>query len=125
MSGDGYAGCLTADGRPVVTRPAEDGGGLLPLAPSPALRRHSPTGFAWGYGGSGPAQLALALLLDRTGDPRLSKALYQRLKAAMVAAWPWEPGARWLLPVAVLDRWIVATASGDPALARTLFGRPP
>src|SRR5467141_965015 len=27
-------------------------------------RNHSPTGFAWGYGGSGPAQLALALLID-------------------------------------------------------------
>lgn len=25
---------------------------------------HSPTGFAWGYGGSGPAQLALAILLE-------------------------------------------------------------
>lgn len=24
---------------------------------------HSPDGFNWGYGGSGPAQLALALLL--------------------------------------------------------------
>src|SRR5262245_22144387 len=28
------------------------------------LRNHSPTGFEWGYGGSGPAQLALALLVD-------------------------------------------------------------
>ena len=25
---------------------------------------HSPTGFQWGYGGSGPADLALAILLD-------------------------------------------------------------
>ena len=24
---------------------------------------HSPTGFSWGYGGSGPSQLALAILL--------------------------------------------------------------
>lgn len=24
---------------------------------------HSPTGFSWGYGGSGPAQLSLAILL--------------------------------------------------------------
>ena len=29
--------------------------------------RHSPTGFEWGFSGSGPAQLALALLLDHTG----------------------------------------------------------
>ena len=33
-----------------------------------AVRSHSPTGPAWGYGGSGPAQLALAILLAVT-DP--------------------------------------------------------
>jgi len=33
-----------------------------------ALASHSPSGFEWGYGGSGPAQLALALLLDYTDD---------------------------------------------------------
>lgn len=30
---------------------------------SQARRNHSPDGFAWGYGGSGPAQLALAICL--------------------------------------------------------------
>lgn len=30
---------------------------------SQRYRNHSPDGFAWGYGGSGPAQLALALCL--------------------------------------------------------------
>jgi hypothetical protein len=29
---------------------------------------HSPTGFAWSYGGSGPADLALSLLVDALGD---------------------------------------------------------
>jgi hypothetical protein len=29
---------------------------------------HSPTGFEWGYGGSGPADLALALAADVIGD---------------------------------------------------------
>jgi hypothetical protein len=36
--------------------------------PSQKLRNHSPDGFAWGYPGSGPAQLALAILL-RAGLP--------------------------------------------------------
>ena len=40
------------------------GGRLLDPFPSQAVRNHSPTGFAWGYGGSGPAQLALAILID-------------------------------------------------------------
>lgn len=33
---------------------------------SQKLRNHSPDGFSWGYAGSGPAQLALAILLELT-----------------------------------------------------------
>ena|SRR3990167_5543552 len=33
------------------------------LLPRNDVRNHSPDGFTWGYGGSGPAQLALAMLL--------------------------------------------------------------
>ena len=41
----------------------EDANGVwTPLDPRYDLRNHSPTGFAWGYGGSGPSQLALAIL---------------------------------------------------------------
>ena len=39
---------------------------LLP-GESQKERNHSPDGFNWGYGGSGPAQLALAVLLKLTG----------------------------------------------------------
>ena len=38
------------------------------LEPRLDLRNHSPTGFSWGYLGSGCAQLALALLVDVLGD---------------------------------------------------------
>lgn len=40
------------------------------LDPSVSLkvREHSPSGFSWGYGGSGPAQLALALLLHAVAE---------------------------------------------------------
>ena len=33
-----------------------------PLPPRNDLKNHSPGGFAWGYAGSGPSQLALAIL---------------------------------------------------------------
>lgn len=35
------------------------------LSPADSLkvRNHSPGGFSWGYGGSGPAQLALAIMM--------------------------------------------------------------
>jgi Family of unknown function (DUF6166) len=41
---------------------------------------HSPTGFEWGYSGSGPAQLALALLLDVIHDQTMAIQLHQAFK---------------------------------------------
>jgi len=35
-----------------------------PLDPCTDIRSHSPSGLEWGYAGSGPAQLALALVAD-------------------------------------------------------------
>lgn len=52
---------------------------------SQKIRNHSPDGFAWGYGGSGPAQLALAVLIEVTGErPALDR--YQAFKAQHIAA---------------------------------------
>ena len=55
-----------------------DGSQLSPKQ-SQAIVNHSPTGFAWGYSGSGPAQLALALLLKYTDENKASR-LYQEFK---------------------------------------------
>jgi hypothetical protein len=49
------------------------------------LDNHSPTGFEWGYGGSGPAQLALALLADATGDDDRARTAHQRFKGEYVS----------------------------------------
>jgi hypothetical protein len=49
------------------------------------LDNHSPTGFEWGYGGSGPAQLALALLADALGDDQLALRLHQPFKWRVIA----------------------------------------
>jgi hypothetical protein len=56
------------------------------LRPRYDLRNHSPDGFQWGYGGSGPAQLALALLADALADDERAKAHYQAFKFAVIAA---------------------------------------
>jgi hypothetical protein len=58
------------------------------LDPRFDLRNHSPTGFAWGYGGSGPAQLALAILADAYGDDEIAQELYQDFKWAFIAHLP-------------------------------------
>lgn len=53
------------------------------------LANHSPTGFNWGYGGSGPAQLALAILAYEYGDD-VAMDYYQDFKWAEVALWGQE-----------------------------------
>ena len=58
------------------------------LNPEYSLRvvNHSPTGFCWGYNGSGPAQLALAILLEHfKGDQVRAKALYMDFKFAVIS----------------------------------------
>ena len=78
-----YRGFTTPDGERRVT--VTDGGGIArPLDPRLDLRNHSPTGLNWAYGGSGPAQLALALLADALGDDRRALAVYQDYKWRVV-----------------------------------------
>lgn len=48
------------------------------------VRRHSPSGFEWGYSGSGPAQLALALCIEVVGRVRAERA-YQYVKDELIA----------------------------------------
>jgi len=64
---------------------ATHGGYDLSPKPSQGLWNHSPDGFQWGYGGSGPAQLALAILLDVTGDKQLAVAHHQEFKRDLIA----------------------------------------
>jgi len=49
------------------------------------LRNHSSEGGSWGYGGSGPAQLALALCCDALGDDQRALAVYQQFKNTILA----------------------------------------
>jgi len=74
------------------------------LDPRTDLANHSPTGLEWGYGGSGPAQLALALLADRFDD---AVALDHHLdfKSDIVAD---IEGDEWVLPVRIVDEYLTA-----------------
>ena len=73
---EGHAAIVTVDGRR--------------LNPRFDLWNHSPTGFEWGYNGSGPAQLALALLADHCQDDEQALNLYQRFKWTVVAGLPYR-----------------------------------
>jgi hypothetical protein len=76
-----YEGRRTKAG-PVVTVNGE------PLDARHDLHNHSPEGFEWGYPGSGPAQLALAILADHLRDDEQAINLHQRFKWAVVAELP-------------------------------------
>ena len=53
--------------------------------PSQKLFNHSPDGFNIGYGGSGPAQSALAILLHVLGDKDKAIRLHQDFKWEFLA----------------------------------------
>lgn len=61
-----------------------------PISPDKSLKiiNHSPDGFNWGYGGSGPAQLALAILLELTDDKEFAKKYYQKFKNDIISKLP-------------------------------------
>ena len=82
-----YIGKQLLDGTYQVVIEDENGERELPLRLD--LENKSPTGFAWGYSGSGPAQLALALLADAIGDEEALKT-HQRFKNYFVAVLPAE-----------------------------------
>jgi hypothetical protein len=95
----GYAVIVTVDGRR--------------LNPRFDLWNHSPTGFEWGYGGSGPAQLALALLADHCGNNEQALNFYQRFKWAVIAELPHRS---WLLTSQHIDLVLQKLRDTEPIL---------
>ena len=71
-----------------------DGEEKRDLNPRHDLYNHSPDGFEFGYGGSGPAQLALAICADVLGDDRQALEVYQAFKSAVIAT---IPTSSWML----------------------------
>jgi hypothetical protein len=61
---------------------------FAPLNPRLDLDNHSPTGFEWGYPGSGPAQLALAILADALENDIKAVRLHQSFKFRVIANLP-------------------------------------
>lgn len=100
-------------------------GKLLDPEKSLRVRNHSPDGFSWGYAGSGPAQLALAILLEVTTKEKASK-FYQRFKHKFIANLP-----RAAFDIEVdIDEWLakqealeaIKEACRETADARTING---
>ena len=94
---EGYAAIVTVDGRP--------------LDPRLDLWNHSPTGFEWGYAGSGPAQLALALLADHLGSDEQAFNFHHRFKWAVIAE---LPKRSWTLTSQEVDQVLQMLREAEP-----------
>jgi hypothetical protein len=73
------------------------------LNPRLDLWNHSSSGFEWGYGGSGPAQLALAILADHCSNDERAFNFHHRFKWAVIAE---LPGRRWTLTSQEIDQML-------------------
>jgi Family of unknown function (DUF6166) len=92
------------------------------LKPLPHVVRHSPTGYEWGYSGSGPADLALSIvcdvlgykgrgqwafeLVDEDGVAVMPEPPYQRFKERYIAPLPRDGG--WRISADVVTTFLVA-----------------
>ena len=98
-----------------------DGHAVTPLRHYPY---HSPTGFEWGYNGSGPSDLARCILLDHYGvTPTRRGALYpavaaelpvsyQAFKFAVIGRLP--SSRPWSITSSEIEAW--AAGEQDPGL---------
>ena len=91
------------------------------LDPRHDLRGHSPSGFEWGYGGSGPAQLALAILADHKGLRRAGPGL-ERDEATELVLRCYQDFKRAVLEGVTDDEWHISGEQVDRVL-RQIEGR--
>ena len=107
-----YIGSRLGERKIVLVKGEDTPRELTPTA-SRKLWNHS-TEFDWSYGGSGPAQLALALLLDHIGKtpiekrptpetaPVLAERFHQMFKGEFVEKF----ADRWTLTEEQIDGWL-------------------
>ena len=74
----------------------------------PHIAYHSPSGYEWGYSGSGPADLARSILADCAGM-KVAGAYYQSFKWDFIAAMPKDG---FVLPETAIREWLEEKVKG-------------
>ncbi len=120
-----YSGTRRLDGEAFVVVRTVAADGRSHSHPLTHISYHSPSGLNWGYAGSGPADLALAILADYFQEqPELvlaalrsmwaprskAAALHQAFKEQFVAR---EQGDQWQLGGDAIDAWLQAPSIQD------------
>jgi len=93
----------------MATRECWLNGHLLDPAKSQSIVNHSPDGFNWGYAGSGPAQLALAVLLELT-DREFAERYYMKFKFQFIAS---LPQISFAIPIADIKQWAATIEAAE------------
>ncbi len=114
-----YKGLRTPDACVVWVEEAD--GRRRRLLENTQLWRHADA-FELGYGGSGPAQLALAILADHLGKDDLALGLHQAFKFRVVASLPRD---NWRITSADIDLEIAAIVMDHASRRRNDDEEPP
>jgi Family of unknown function (DUF6166) len=82
----------------------------------PTEGRHSPDGFQWGYGGSGPAELARAILIEAYPGDELVRhpRCYQAFKFSIIAGLKYD---EWTLTTEEIAAWRYHWARDHPEVS--------
>ena len=112
-----YVGSRNARHTMVVAMEEEGDSPHVWLDPRLDIANHSPTGLEWGYMGSGPSQLAIALIADATGDDEIAKnrPLCQQFKRDVIAQLPMR---EWILAQEFIVKYAESYLSEVPAWQR-------
>lgn len=76
----------------------------LDISRSLRIENKSPSGYSWGFHGSGPSQLSLAIMLEVCNSEHEAVRLYQQFKQDIIAFIPSDEDL--VLPVAVVEKWL-------------------
>lgn len=77
---------------------------------SQKIQNHSPDGYSWGYVGSGPSQLSLALLVDAGLDTSRAMALHKLFLWRVVSGWDIDGG--WKITTDEICQWVANNENG-------------
>ena len=105
-TGIAFQGRRTPDGAEVTV-----GGEPLRWQRTLTVSNHSPSGPEWGYHGSGPSQLALAMLIE-IADAGTATAHYQRFKDERIAGLGAD---EWSMPYDEVADWLDRAEKGAAA----------
>lgn len=97
-----------------------DGETFTEVSPDRSLEvyNHSPTGFEWGYGGSGPSQLALAILLLATDSEETALQYYHDFKFEVIAN---APSHSWTIAGEWIQKWLDKKRLSEQVSARQAY----